>query len=66
VDDAFGRKENKMELYHNQVTRLQGAASFRFHHRSFGLYFIAANIHADTTILTRLPRALHPRDSQRL
>ncbi|MFH0953879.1 MAG: cobalamin-dependent protein [Verrucomicrobiota bacterium] len=51
VDDEYGRKENNMELYHNQVTRVQGPASLRFHHRSFGLYFIAANIHADTTIL---------------
>ena len=51
VDDEFGRKENIMELYHNQVTRLQGLASLRFHHRSFGLYFLAANIDADTTIL---------------
>lgn len=51
VDDEYGRKENLMELYHNQVTRIQGPASLRFHHRSFGLYFIAANIHADTTIL---------------
>jgi radical SAM superfamily enzyme YgiQ (UPF0313 family) len=51
VDDLYGRKENTMELYHNQVTRLQGPASLRFHHRSFGLYFIAANIDADVTIL---------------
>ena len=51
VDDEYGRKENLMELYHNQVTRLQGPASLRFHHRSFGLYFIAANLDADTTIL---------------
>jgi len=51
VDDEYGRKENLMELYHNQVTRIQGLASLRFHHRSFGLYFIAANIDADTTIL---------------
>ncbi len=51
VDDEFGRKENIMELYHNQVTKAQGPASFRFHHRSFGLYFIAANIDADVTIL---------------
>jgi len=51
VNDAYGRKENKMELYHNQVTRVQGPASLRFHHRSFGLYFIAANIRADTTVL---------------
>ncbi len=51
VDDAFGRRENIMELFHNQVTRGQGTASFRFHHRSFGLYFIAANIDAETTVL---------------
>ena len=51
VNDAYGREDNKMELYHNQVTRVQGPASLRFHHRSFGLYFIAANIRADTTVL---------------
>ena len=51
VDDAFGRRENVMELFHNQVTREQGAASFRFQHRSFGLYFIAANIEAEVTVL---------------
>jgi len=37
VDDAYGRKENVMELFHNQVTKAQGVASFRFQHRSFGL-----------------------------
>jgi len=51
VDDEFGRKENIMELFHNQVTKGQGIASFRFHHRSFGLYFIASNIDADVTVL---------------
>ncbi|MCP4606092.1 MAG: radical SAM protein [Proteobacteria bacterium] len=51
VDDEFGRKENIMELFHNQVTKAQGVASFRFHHRSFGLYFIAANVDADVTVL---------------
>ncbi|HSN54776.1 MAG TPA: cobalamin-dependent protein [Candidatus Sulfomarinibacteraceae bacterium] len=51
VDDAWGRKENIMELFHNQVTRGQGTASFRFHHRSFGLYFLAANLEADVTVL---------------
>lgn len=40
-----------MELFHNQVTKGQGVASFRFQHRSFGLYFIAANIDADVTVL---------------
>jgi radical SAM superfamily enzyme YgiQ (UPF0313 family) len=51
VDDEWGRKENIMELFHNQVTKAQKDASFRFHHRSFGLYFIAANIDAETTVL---------------
>src|SRR5512140_2793669 len=51
VDDAWGRRENIMELFHNQVTKAQGAASFRFHHRSFGLYFLAANVDADVTVL---------------
>ena len=51
VDDDFGRRENIMELFHNQVTRGQGVASFRFHHRSFGLYFLAENVDADVTVL---------------
>ena len=51
VDDAFGRKENVMELFHNQVTKAQGLASLRLHHRSFGLYFLAANVRAETTVL---------------
>jgi hypothetical protein len=51
VDDEFGRKENIMELFHNQVTRGQDTASFRFFHRSFGLYFLAANLDADVTVL---------------
>jgi hypothetical protein len=51
VDDAYGRKENVMELFHNQVTREQGLFSLRFHHQSFGLYLIAENLNAETTIL---------------
>jgi len=51
VDDAYGRKENIMELFHNQVTKAQGAASWRYHHRSFGLYFLAANLDAEVTVL---------------
>ena len=51
VDDEYGRKENIMELFHNQVTKGQGEASFRYQHRSFGLYFIAENIDADVTVL---------------
>jgi len=51
VDDEYGRKENIMELFHNQVTKAQEGASFRYHHRSFGLYFIAENIRAEVTVL---------------
>ncbi len=51
VDDAYGRKENIIELFHNQVTREQGLFSLRFHHRSFGLYFLAENIQAPTVVL---------------
>lgn len=51
VDDEFGRKENKMELYHNQITREQGIFSLRYHHRSFNLYLLAENISVPTTIL---------------
>lgn len=51
VDDAYGRKENIMELFHNQVTREQGIFSLRFNHPSFGLHFLAENIAAPTMVL---------------
>lgn len=51
-DDEYGsRKINPMELYHNQVTRVQGPFSFRMFHRSFGLMLIQANIDAPCTVL---------------
>ncbi|RJP77213.1 MAG: B12-binding domain-containing radical SAM protein [Desulfobacteraceae bacterium] len=51
-DDEFGsRKINPMELYQNQVTRVQGAFSLRLFHRSFGLMFIQRNIKAPCTLL---------------
>ena len=51
VDDQFGEKENKMELFHNQVTREQGIFSYRFNHGSQGLYFLADNIDIPTAVL---------------
>ena len=51
-DDEFGsRVINPMELYHNQVTRVQGAFSLRMFHRSWGLMLIQANIAARCTCL---------------
>ena len=51
-DDRFGsRSINPMELYHNQVTRAQGAFSLRMFHRSWGIMMIQENIGAPTTVL---------------
>jgi radical SAM superfamily enzyme YgiQ (UPF0313 family) len=51
-DDSYGsRKINPMELYHNQVTRVQGPFSLRIFHRSWGLMLIQANIQAPSTML---------------
>lgn len=51
-DDEYGsRKDNPMELYHNQVTRIQGPFSLRMFHRTFSLLMIEANIHAACTVL---------------
>ncbi|MEX0774533.1 MAG: cobalamin-dependent protein [Phycisphaeraceae bacterium] len=51
-DDEFGsRLINPMELYHNQVTRVQGPFSLRMFHRSWGLMLIQANITAPCTLL---------------
>jgi radical SAM superfamily enzyme YgiQ (UPF0313 family) len=51
-DDEFGsRRANPMELYHNQVTRAQGAFSLRMFHRSWGIMMIQENITAPCTVL---------------
>ena len=51
-DDEYGsRAVNPMELYHNQVTRLQGVFSLRMFHRSWGLMLIQANIEAPCNLL---------------
>jgi len=50
-DDDGSRVLNPMELYHNQVTRVQGPFSLRMFHRSWGLMLIQANIEAPCTLL---------------
>ncbi|MFH0985207.1 MAG: radical SAM protein [Candidatus Omnitrophota bacterium] len=51
-DDAYGsRAINPMELFHNQVTRLQGPFSLRMFHRSFGLLLLQENIEAPCAVL---------------
>lgn len=46
-----GRKINPMELYQNQVTRVQGVFSLRMFHRSWGLMLIQVNMDAPCTLL---------------
>jgi len=51
-DDVFGSRQiNPMELFHNQVTRLQGPFSLRMFHRSFGLLLLQENIEAPCAVL---------------
>ena len=51
-NDKFGSREiNPMELYHNQVTRVQGPFSLRMFHRSWGLMLIRENIGAPNSLL---------------
>lgn len=51
-DDAFGsRVINPMELYHNQVTRVQQGFSLRTFNRSWGLMLIQVNLKAPCTLL---------------
>ncbi len=65
-DDEFGsRAINPMELYHNQVTRAQGAFSLRMHHRSWGIMMIQANISAPCTLLDFPTREIFERELTR-
>jgi len=51
-DDPYGsRLINPMELFHNQVTRVQHAFSFRSFYRSWGLILIHVNLKAPCTLL---------------
>lgn len=51
-DDEHGsRKINPMELWHNQVTRVQGPFSLRMFNRSWGLMMIQANIESPCVVL---------------
>ena len=62
-DDEYGsRALNPMELYHNQVTRVQGPFSLRLFHRSWGLMLIQANIQAP--LRRRGDQRHHPQRAQ--
>ena len=64
-DDEFGsRAINPMELYHNQVTRVQGIYSPRRFHHSWGIRFIQENISAPCTVLDFPTRETFARELQ--
>lgn len=65
VDDDYGEKENKMELFHNQVTREQGIFSYRFNHGSQGLYFLAENVDMPTAVLDFPPSSVFRKELQK-
>ncbi len=51
IDNAYGRVESKIELYHNQITKHQGVFSLRAFMNSFGLHVVANNIEVPATVL---------------
>ena len=51
VDSIYSRRESKIELYHNQITKAQGVFSLRSLVSTAGLHLIANNIEAPTTVL---------------
>ena len=64
-DDVYGsRAVNPMELYQNQVTRVQGGFSLRMFHRSFALLMLQANIEAPCTVLDFASRERFIRELQ--
>lgn len=51
VDRIDARKDSKIELYHNQLTKYQGIYSMRSFMNSFGLHAIANNLDTPATVL---------------
>ncbi|MDD5224924.1 MAG: cobalamin-dependent protein [bacterium] len=51
VDDAYGRKENKAELMHNQLSMHQGIFSPRDRSASISLHILAQNLDHPVTVL---------------
>ena len=51
VDSKYSRKESIPELFHNQLTHLQGIYSPRMDFPTYGLHLIGANVPEDITVL---------------
>jgi radical SAM superfamily enzyme YgiQ (UPF0313 family) len=64
VDNAYSRRDSKIELFHNQITKYQGPFSIRTHFNTFGLHAIANNL--DDTPVTVLDYPTRRRFQQEL
>jgi radical SAM superfamily enzyme YgiQ (UPF0313 family) len=51
VDNIYSRKDSKVELYHNQLTKVQGVFSMRAFMNTYGLHAIARNLPVPCTVL---------------
>jgi len=51
VNDIYSRKESILELFHNQITKVQGIFSFRHSYDSYGLHAIGKNLGISCTVL---------------
>ena len=51
VDNIYSRRESKIELYHNQITKAQGVFSMRDFMSSMGIHVIAQNLEVPVTVL---------------
>ncbi|MFO8056291.1 MAG: hypothetical protein R6V10_03250 [bacterium] len=51
VDSIYSRRDSKIELYHNQLTKYQGAFSMRTFMNSYGLHAIANNVDTPADVL---------------
>jgi len=51
IDNLYSRRESKIELYHNQLTKAQGIYSLRAFSSTNGLHAIANNVDIPTTVL---------------
>jgi hypothetical protein len=51
VDNIYSRKESKIELCHNQLTKNQGLFSMRTYQNTYGIHAIAHNLDHPATVL---------------
>lgn len=51
VDDMYSRKASILELFHNQLTKVQGIYSLRLSYDSYGIHAIANNLGIPCTVL---------------